>query len=69
MPVPQATLSSRRSGGNGQHRKFVKVVNASSYMGSVFADFDGFEGTSETLDHDLSGLVPAGEVTSDTPME
>jgi len=27
----------------------------------VFADFEGFEGESETLDHDRAGLEPASE--------
>lgn len=35
----------------------------------VFAGFDGFEGTSERLDHDRSSLAPSGEKTTDTPEE
>lgn len=44
----------------------VEIVRQRS---SVFADFDGFEGMSETLDHDRSGLIPSGEKTTDTPVE
>ncbi len=35
----------------------------------VFADFDGFEGESETFDHDRAGLEPAGEYDAGTDEE
>lgn len=35
----------------------------------VFAEFDGFDGTDERVDHDRSGLVPAGDRDAGTPVE
>lgn len=45
--------------------KFRTSVQITHQRTGVFADFDGFEGKNESLDHDRVGLKPAGEYDTD----
>lgn len=44
----------------------VEVIRQRS---GIFEDFDGFDGTSDSFDHDRSGLAPSGEADASTPEE